>query len=161
CVIVATSALELGIDVGDLDHVLQIDSPPAVASFLQRMGRTGRRPGSTANCTFLTTKAPAPLQAAATARLCRERYGEDVAPRRRAAHIYAHQVMALAIQRSGIARGDIDAWLHGATAFAELSPDERGAVVAHMQQEEILAGEEGKLWLGPAGEKRFGGGGFR
>ncbi|MFZ6186189.1 helicase-related protein, partial [Nannocystis pusilla] len=55
CVIVATSALELGIDVGDLDHVLQIDSPPRVASFLQRMGRTGRRTGTAPNCTFLAT----------------------------------------------------------------------------------------------------------
>jgi ATP-dependent Lhr-like helicase len=45
-VIVATSTLELGIDVGDLDRVIQIDSPATVSSFLQRMGRTGRRPGS-------------------------------------------------------------------------------------------------------------------
>ena len=43
CVIVATSSLELGLDVGDLDRVLQIDAPPSVSSFLQRMGRTGRR----------------------------------------------------------------------------------------------------------------------
>ena len=43
CVIVATSVLELGIDVGDLDRVIQIDSPPTVSSLLQRMGRTGRR----------------------------------------------------------------------------------------------------------------------
>lgn len=41
CVIVATSTLELGIDVGDLDRVIQIDSPSSVSSFLQRMGRTG------------------------------------------------------------------------------------------------------------------------
>src|SRR5439155_186151 len=55
CVIVATSTLELGIDVGDLDRVIQIDSPSSVSSFLQRMGRTGRRTGSRRNCLFLTT----------------------------------------------------------------------------------------------------------
>jgi ATP-dependent helicase Lhr and Lhr-like helicase len=49
CVIVATSPLELGIDIGDLDHVIQIDAPATVASFLQRLGRTGRRPGTTRN----------------------------------------------------------------------------------------------------------------
>jgi hypothetical protein len=65
CVIVATSALELGIDVGDLDHVIQIDAPSSVSSFLQRMGRTGRRAGSTANCTFLATDDDALLRAAA------------------------------------------------------------------------------------------------
>jgi len=37
CVIVSTSTLELGIDVGDLDRVIQIDCPTTVASFLQRL----------------------------------------------------------------------------------------------------------------------------
>ena len=52
----ATSVLELGIDVGDLDRVIQIDAPPTVSSFLQRMGRTGRRSGAERNCLFLATR---------------------------------------------------------------------------------------------------------
>ena len=40
CVIVATSALELGIDIGDLDHVLQIDAPSTVAAFPTESGGT-------------------------------------------------------------------------------------------------------------------------
>ncbi len=51
-VIVATSTLELGIDIGDLDRVIQIDAPRTVASFLQRLGRTGRRPGTFRNMLF-------------------------------------------------------------------------------------------------------------
>ena len=43
CVIVSTSALELGVDVGDLDRVIQVNSPLTVAGFLQRLGRSGRR----------------------------------------------------------------------------------------------------------------------
>src|SRR6185437_16640030 len=50
CVVVSTSALELGIDVGDLDRVIQINAPLTVAAFLQRLGRSGRRPGTTRNC---------------------------------------------------------------------------------------------------------------
>lgn len=57
CVIVATSTLELGIDVGDLDRVIQIDAPATVASFLQRLGRSGRRAGSQASALFLTPPA--------------------------------------------------------------------------------------------------------
>src|SRR5664280_3191805 len=53
CVIVATSTLELGIDVGDLDRVIQLDAPGTVASFLQRLGRTGRRAGTHRNCLSL------------------------------------------------------------------------------------------------------------
>jgi ATP-dependent helicase Lhr and Lhr-like helicase len=50
CAIVATSTLELGVDVGDLDRVVQIGAPASVTSFLQRMGRTGRRIGAQRNC---------------------------------------------------------------------------------------------------------------
>jgi ATP-dependent helicase Lhr and Lhr-like helicase len=53
CVIVATSTLELGLEVGDHDRVIQIDAPVTVASFLRRMGRSGRRAGSNANMMFL------------------------------------------------------------------------------------------------------------
>jgi len=56
CVIVATSTLELGIDVGDLDRIIQIDAPHSVASFLQRLGRTGRRSGTRRNCLFLAIR---------------------------------------------------------------------------------------------------------
>ena len=54
--IIATSTLELGIDIGNLDIVLQLDSPSTVSSFLQRIGRTGRREGSIAHYVFFPTK---------------------------------------------------------------------------------------------------------
>lgn len=54
CIIVATSTLELGIDVGDLDRVIQIGTPGTVSSFLQRLGRTGRRAETSRNCLFIT-----------------------------------------------------------------------------------------------------------
>jgi ATP-dependent helicase Lhr and Lhr-like helicase len=41
--IICTSTLELGIDIGDLDVVVQVGPPDTVSSFLQRMGRSGRR----------------------------------------------------------------------------------------------------------------------
>lgn len=161
CVIVATSALELGIDVGDLDHVLQIDSPAKVASFLQRLGRTGRRTGTVPNCTFLATKETAVLQAAAVIRLFRAGFVEDVRPSRRASHILAHQIMGLSIQTGGVPRGDLWAWLEGAAAFDGITAEEREAIVEHMLTSGILADHGGKLWLGPEGEKRYGRANFR
>lgn len=43
--IVATSSLELGIDMGDVDLVIQLESPPSIASGLQRLGRAGHQVG--------------------------------------------------------------------------------------------------------------------
>lgn len=156
CVIVSTSALELGIDIGDLDYVLQINSPSSVASFLQRMGRTGRRAGTNSNCTFLAVKDDAVLQAAAILQLHQDGFVESVRPSRRAFHIMAHQILALSIQRDGIGRTDWAAWVEGATPFADITADERAAIVAHMIEKEILLDTQGKLSLGPVGEKLYG-----
>ena len=45
--LVATSSLELGIDMGAIDLVVQIESPPSVSSGMQRVGRAGHRVGGT------------------------------------------------------------------------------------------------------------------
>jgi ATP-dependent Lhr-like helicase len=156
CLIVATSALELGIDVGDLDHVLQLDSPATVASFLQRMGRTGRRPGTTPNCTFLCTKEDTTLQAAALLALHGEGFVEPVIPRRRAFHILAHQLLALCVAGGGLGRTEWFAWVEGATPFQGVTADERHELVEHMLGAGILADQDGKLWLGPLGERLYG-----
>jgi ATP-dependent Lhr-like helicase len=156
CAIVATSALELGIDVGDLDHVLQIDCPGTVASFLQRMGRTGRRAGAVPNCTFLATKESAVLQAAALLRLHRSGFVESVHPSRRASHMLAHQLMALTVQEQGVPVSDWWGWLEGATPFLGLTAAERQSVLDHMLTEEILVAADGRLSLGPRGERLYG-----
>ncbi|MGB9029664.1 MAG: DEAD/DEAH box helicase, partial [Acidobacteriaceae bacterium] len=45
--VVATSSLELGIDMGAIDMVIQIESPPSVAAGMQRIGRAGHKVGAT------------------------------------------------------------------------------------------------------------------
>ncbi|MGQ4647270.1 DEAD/DEAH box helicase [Lyngbya aestuarii] len=52
----ATVTLELGIDIGQLERVIQLNAPLSVSSFLQRLGRTGRR-GSPADMRFVCTEA--------------------------------------------------------------------------------------------------------
>jgi ATP-dependent Lhr-like helicase len=51
--VVATSSLELGIDMGAVDLVVQIESPPSVASALQRVGRAGHQVGETSRGVLL------------------------------------------------------------------------------------------------------------
>lgn len=53
--IIATATLELGIDVGHLDLTIQVDAPHTVSSFVQRLGRSGRR-GSPARMGFYTAE---------------------------------------------------------------------------------------------------------
>ncbi|WP_437877387.1 DEAD/DEAH box helicase [Sorangium sp. So ce513] len=156
CVIVATSALELGIDVGDLDHVIQIDAPSSVSSFLQRMGRTGRRAGSTANCTFLATDDDALLRAAAIIDLFRRGYVEPAAPSAWSPHVLAHQAIALSMQEQGSASHGWWSWLEGCAAFRDVSAEEREGIVRHMVDNDILVEADARLALGARGERLYG-----
>ncbi len=66
--IVATNSLELGIDIGALDEVLLIQSPPGIASAIQRIGRAGHRVGEASRATLFATHAQDILTAAVLAR---------------------------------------------------------------------------------------------
>jgi ATP-dependent Lhr-like helicase len=156
CVIVATSALELGIDIGDLDRVIQIDAPSTVASFLQRMGRTGRRPQTFPNCTFLATKDEALIQAAALIHLYQKGYVESVLPMTQAVHLLAHQIMALGQQEGGVPVSDWWAWISAATPFSGISNIDREELVQHMLAEEILLQADGRYSLGERGRRLYG-----
>ncbi|MFM9959989.1 MAG: DEAD/DEAH box helicase [Planctomycetaceae bacterium] len=156
CVIVATSVLELGIDVGNLDRVIQIDSPRTVSSFLQRMGRAGRRAGTTRNCLFLATKEESLIQAAGLIDLWSEGYIEPIVPPPLPYHILAQQLMALALQESGIGKADWFGWVQGVQGFAQIPKANREQLVEWMVGKEILWDDAGILWLGREGEATFG-----
>ncbi|MFD4769388.1 DEAD/DEAH box helicase [Streptomyces niveus] len=152
CVIVSTSTLELGIDVGDLDRVVQIDSPSSVASFLQRVGRTGRRPGTTRNCLFLATRKDSLLQAAALLLLWGRGWVESVTPPPEPRHLVAQQLLAVTLQQQRI--GD-QLWPE---QWNGLAPFDRSArpVLRHLVAEGFLDEDDGLLFVGPEAERRFG-----
>ncbi len=156
CVIVATSVLELGVDVGDLDRVIQIDAPSTVASFLQRMGRTGRRQGLHRNCLFLATRSEALVQAAALIDLWRSGFVEPIIPPPLPYHILAQQVMAIALQTGGVGRSEWYEQIAEVNGFSAMEPSKRNEVFQWMLSENILAEDNGIVWLGEVGESEFG-----
>ncbi len=75
--IVATNSLEMGIDIGDLDEVVLVQSPPSLASSVQRIGRAGHNVGDTSRGALFPTHARDFLDAAAIANAVR---GRDIEP---------------------------------------------------------------------------------
>jgi ATP-dependent Lhr-like helicase len=76
--IVATSSLELGIDIGNLDEVVLVQAPPDVASTLQRIGRAGHSVGAVSRASLYPTHSQDFIEAAALARAVEERDIEPV-----------------------------------------------------------------------------------
>lgn len=152
CVIVSTSTLELGIDVGDLDRVIQINAPRTVAAFLQRIGRTGRRPGSARNCLFLALNSPGLLHAAGLLQLWARGWVEAVVPPPEPRHVVAQQILALCLQQHRV--GD-QVWPE---EWNGLSPFDAGAkaIVRYLVEHGYLESDGGMLFIGPEAELRFG-----
>jgi ATP-dependent Lhr-like helicase len=102
--IVATNSLELGIDIGALDEVVLVQSPPAISSAVQRVGRAGHKVGETSRGTFYPTHDLDYLESAVIARAILDGDIEDVKPVAGALDVLAQ----ILISMTGIATWDID-----------------------------------------------------
>jgi ATP-dependent Lhr-like helicase len=151
-VIVSTSTLELGIDVGDLDRVIQLDAPRTVASFLQRLGRTGRRPGSTRNTLFLATRRDALLRAAGLLSLWQDGYVEPVQAPPSPRHIAAQQLLALCLQEGRVGENVWPEWWDDLPVFDDTAPE----IARWLVESGHLERDGGMLFIGPKTERRYG-----
>jgi ATP-dependent Lhr-like helicase len=156
CVIVATSTLELGIDVGDLDRVIQIDAPATVASFLQRIGRTGRRPGTSRNCLFLALTDESLRQAIALVRLWQTGFVEPVQPPPRPVHLLAQQLIALILQERMLGKFDWKLWIGRLPAFSEIPESELAEILHHLVSSGYIHEDQNMWMIGPQAESELG-----
>jgi len=154
--IVCTSTMELGIDVGDLDAVLQLDAPGTVSSFMQRLGRTGRRPGTQAEIDFFCGDEMALLRAVALVNLARRGWIEPINPSHYAVHVLAHQALAQALQFYGVRQEQVWEVAQRARPFSQINRPEFEHLLGHMVETDVLHATDGLLVLGDEGEKRYG-----
>ncbi|HTU76937.1 MAG TPA: DEAD/DEAH box helicase [Trebonia sp.] len=94
--VVATSSLELGIDMGAVDLVIQVESPPSVASGLQRVGRAGHNVGDVSRGIFFPKYAGDLVSAAVVAQRMRSGEIESLSIPRNPLDVLAQQVVAMA-----------------------------------------------------------------
>ena len=93
--VVATSSLELGIDMGAVDLVVQVESPPSVASGLQRVGRAGHQVGAVSRGVIFPKFRGDLLQAAVVAERMRAGQIESVHAVRTPLDVLAQQLVAM------------------------------------------------------------------
>jgi ATP-dependent Lhr-like helicase len=99
--LVATSSLELGIDMGAVDLVLQIESPKSVAAGLQRIGRAGHGVGETAKGRIFPKFRADLLECAVVVRRMREGLIEPTVVPKNPLDVLAQQIVAIAASVDG------------------------------------------------------------
>jgi ATP-dependent helicase Lhr and Lhr-like helicase len=93
--VVATSSLELGIDMGAVDVVVQVEAPPSVASGLQRVGRAGHHVGATSRGVFFPNHRGDLIAASVVVERMRQGAIEEVAELRNPLDVLAQQIVAI------------------------------------------------------------------
>lgn len=96
--LIATSSMELGIDIGHIEHVLQFGSPREVSRLVQRVGRAGHRLDAVSRGTVLATGFDDLLESLVIARRAKANECERVVPPAGAADVLANQVAAIAVE---------------------------------------------------------------
>ncbi len=119
-VIVATSSLELGIDVGSVELVCQIDSPKSISAAIQRIGRSGHVLGGVPKGRFFALTAEDLLECAAVVRAIKHGRLDEVEIPRGCLDVAAQQIVAIAAERGEVSEGEILKILGGAYNFREL-----------------------------------------
>lgn len=95
----ATSSMELGIDVGEIDQVLQVGCPRTISSTMQRLGRAGHNPGRTSVMYLFPRTAAECVSCGMTAQLAREGGVEEIHPPVQCLDVLAQHLVSMAAFR--------------------------------------------------------------
>jgi ATP-dependent Lhr-like helicase len=118
--VVATSSLELGIDMGAVDLVIQVESPPSVASGLQRIGRAGHSVGEVSRGMLFPKYQGDLVQAAVVTRRMRSGQIEELRVPRNPLDVLAQHIVAMTAMDDWQA-GDLERTVRRAAPFAGLT----------------------------------------
>jgi ATP-dependent Lhr-like helicase len=153
--LVATSSLELGIDIGAVDHVVQFGSPHQVGRLVQRVGRSGHRLGRTIHGTVLALDDDDLEEAAVLARRADEGQIEPVAWRTRNRLAAAQQIVASLRAEGSVDRARLVATLGHAAPVHDLTEVEWGELIDYLVGLGLARPDGGRLGPGRGTLHRF------
>jgi ATP-dependent Lhr-like helicase len=136
--LVCTSSMELGIDVGRVDHVVQYGSPREVARLLQRVGRAGHRQDLVSEGTVVVGHPDDALEALVIARRGREGEVEPAAIHHGSLDVVANQLVGLLMDVGEVRAPDAYELLTRAYPFRDLSEAQFKSVVRELSKNRLL-----------------------
>lgn len=164
-VTVATSSLELGIDVGSTEKIIQVDPPLSCMSLIQRMGRSGRRGGRQDMTILCNDDAKRPwtdvmgvsanlIKTIALTELAKVGWTEPLREERLPYGLLFHQTLEYMASGTGCRFSDLRNDVLTMYPFREISDDEYKMLLRHMVATGILERmDDGTLLIGKNGER--------
>lgn len=148
-----TSTLELGIDIGTVDKVIQIDATNNISSLIQRVGRSGRTEGNFSNLIIYATSSWSLLQSIATWKLFKEGFIEPPLKVNQPYDVLLHQVLSIVKEKSGIDLELLVSYLNVNFAFNKINKNEIIEIINHLIKIELLELINNEVIVGLEGEK--------
>lgn len=148
-----TSTLELGIDIGTVDEVVQIDATHSIASLIQRVGRSGRKDGKNSSLFLYATDQWSLLQSVGCWLLYKEGFIEPPDNNEKPYDILVHQALSITKGYSGIQLNDLLQQLKTNTAFKHIEVSEINEIIQHLIEIDFLEKLQHEVIIGVEGEK--------
>lgn len=151
--IICTSTLELGIDIGSVDQICQIDSTFSVSSLAQRFGRSGRKEDIHATLLLYSTNPWSLLQSIACLELYKDGIIEPFEKVNFPIDILFHQILSILKETSGITKNDLINKIHSNTSFVNIELVDKLQLLDFMISEKFIEVIENELILGLKSER--------
>ncbi|TFF93814.1 DEAD/DEAH box helicase, partial [Candidatus Thorarchaeota archaeon] len=140
--IIATSSLELGIDIGQADLVVQYSSPREVARLLQRSGRSGHGVGGKAKGVIVSTRNLDDVtESGVILRRARANKVENAEIPKKSWDVLCHQIAGLLLDEDEIERGQLLAFVKRAYPFSDVNAQELDDLLSFMESKRLLKQE--------------------
>src|SRR5438445_792578 len=154
--LVSTSTLELGIDIGTVDQVVQYNSPRQVTSLIQRVGRSGHKLDRTSRGLVLAVSSDDAIESLAAVQAARDQDLEPLHVHRLALDVLAHQIVGAALDQGGMASwSEILSTIRSSEPFRELEDVQANRVAEFMAHLGNLRQEGDKIRVTPKGRRYY------
>ncbi len=158
--IICTSTLELGIDIGDLDVVVQVGPPNSVSSFLQRLGRSGRR-DKAAYVAWLLKDPCELLCSVAIIECAMKKEVEPLTPLKKPYNVLVQQVFLYLFRHARASRRQLLTSVLSHSAFANIRPEMLDRIVTYLIEQGYLTPDGEMVMPGETAEREFGRSNFK
>ncbi len=130
--VICTSSLELGMDIGAVDYIVQYMSPRMSTRLIQRIGRSGHTIKGLAKGEIIGTLADDLLEASVLSRNAREGRIEETIVHDKALDVLAHQIAGIALDSKRVKLAEIYEIITGAYAYRDLTGEDLHSLVSFL-----------------------------